>query len=138
LAGKSVTLSGWKAVVVLLFVGGFVAFRAVTSHAQLDTQGRAALERWVQAEVERPILADTTRSMMAKDSALQLASTVKIKSIGVRGLLTNAIVRIELAPSPALPPGTKLVRYYHMQYSSLTGWSHHGTAYAWDWYLAAF
>lgn len=60
-----------------------------------------------------------------------------IRSLAVRGPLHNAVVRVELAPNAALPPGTDLVRYYRMQYSALTGWRHHGDATVINWYLAA-
>ncbi len=46
----------------------------------------------------------------------------------VRGPLNNAVVRVELAPNPAVPPRTDLVRYYRMRYSDLTGWTHRGNA----------
>ena len=126
------------AVLVLLCVAGAGAFRITTARAKVDTQGRAALERWLQAELIRPILADTTRSLAERGAAIQQASSVTIRSLAVRGPLSNAVVRVELAPNPALPPGTDLVRYYHAQYSDLTGWRHHGSATKMDWYLAAF
>jgi hypothetical protein len=135
---KTVTFTGWKALVVLLVVAGAVAFRITTARAKVDTQGRAQLERWVQDELIRPILADTTRSLSDQAAAIQQASSVTIRSLAVRGSLNNAVVRVELARNAALPPGTDLVRYYRMQYSDLTGWRHHGNATKMDWYLAAF
>jgi hypothetical protein len=132
------TLTGWKALLVLAVVAGVIGFRIATARAQIGTQGRAALERWVQAELTRPILADTTRSLAERGAAINQASSVTIRSLAVRGPLSNAVVRVELAPNPALPPGTDLVRYYRMQYSDLTGWRHHGSATKLDWYLAAF
>lgn len=138
MSGKTVTLSGWKAVLVLVVLGGVVVFRELTARTRIDTQGRAALERWVQAEVIRPILADTTLSLADRGAALAQASSVTIRSLAVRGRLSHAVVRVELAPSPALPPGTALVRYYWVQYSDLTGWMHNGDATVVNWYLAAF
>lgn len=138
MSGKTVALSGWKAVVVLILVAGVAGVRVTTAHAKIDTQGRAALERWVQEQMIRPILADSTRSLKERATAALKASSVTIRSLKVRGPLNNAVVRVELAPSPALPPGTDLVRYYHMRYSRISGWTHHGRATATDWYLAAF
>jgi hypothetical protein len=132
------TITGWKALVVLAIAAGVIGFRIATARAQIDTQGRAALERWVQAELIRPILTDTSQSLAARGAAINQASSVTIRSLAVRGPLSNAVVRVELAPNPALPPGTGLVRYYRMQYSNLTGWRHHGSATVVDWYLAAF
>ncbi len=136
--GKTVTLTGWKAVLVLVIVVGAVGFRVVTARAKLDTQGRAALEAWVQGEMIRPILGDTTRSLAERGAAIVKASSVTIRSLAVRGPLDDAVVRAELAPSPSLPPGTDLVRYYRMRYSEITGWTHYGRATVLSWYLAAF
>ena len=137
MSAKTGTLTGWKALVVLAVVAGVIGFRIATARAQLSTQGRAALERWVQAELIRPILADTTQSLSDQAAAIQQASSVTIRSLAVRGSLNNAVVRVELAPNAALPPGTPLVRYYRMQYSELAGWMHHGNGTVIDWYLAA-
>jgi hypothetical protein len=136
--GKTVTLTGWKAVLVLVVLVGAVVFRVSTARAKLDTQGRATLEAWVQGELIRPILGDTTRSLVERGAAILQASTVTIRSLAVRGPLDDAVARVELAPSPALPPGTDLVRYYRVQYSEITGWTHHGRANVLSWYLAAF
>lgn len=138
MAGKTVTLSGWKAVLVLLVVVGVAGFRVMTAHAQLNTQGRAELQHWVQSELVRPIVADTTQSLAEEGAALQKANSVKVRSLKVHGPLNNAVVRVELAPSPGLPPGTPLVRYYRVQYSTISGWTPHGNATALSWYLAAF
>jgi hypothetical protein len=136
--GKTLSLTGWKAVLVLAVVVGVGGFRLTTARTKIDAQGRAALEAWIRAEAVRPILADTTRSLAQEGAALSKASSVTIRSLAVRGPLRNAVVRVELAPSPALPPGTKLVRYYHMRYSQTSGWTNRGSATAMDWHLAAF
>ncbi len=138
MSGGNVTLTGWKAVVVLVVVAGVVVFRVTTARAKLDTQGRAALETWVQQEMIRPILADTTRSLQERGNAVLRATSVTIRSLAVRGSLDDAVVRVELEPNPALPPGTDLVRYYRMSYSEITGWRHRGPSSKLSWYLSAF
>jgi hypothetical protein len=132
------TLSGWKAVPVLVVLVGVAVFRVTTARDKLDTQGRAALETWVQQEMVRPILADTTRSLAERGTAALEASSVSIRSLAVRGPLNNAVVRVELAASPSLPPGTELIRYYRMRYTAISGWTHRGRATVLNWYLAAF
>lgn len=138
MSGTTLTIKGWKAVLVLLVLAGVGLFRITTASARLDAQARAKLEAWVQAELIRPILADSARSLEEKGAAITQASSVNIRSLAVRGKLSNAVVRVELAPNAALPPGTDLVRYYRMQYSSLIGWKHRGNATQLAWYLAAF
>jgi hypothetical protein len=135
---RTMTFTGWKAVLVLVVLVGAAVFRVSTARAKLDTQGRAALEAWVQGEIIRPILADTTRSLSERGAAIQEASSVSIRSLAVRGPLSKAVVRVELTPNPALPPGTDLVRYYRMRYSEITGWTHLGSTNVLSWYLAAF
>lgn len=137
MAAKTVKLSGWKLLLALIVVGGVAGYRVVTARAKLDTQGRAALTHWVQAEVVRPILADTSKSLEDQAAALEQASDVTIKSLAVRGPLRHAVVRVELNPSPALPPGTPLVRYYRVHYTDGIGWFHDGDTTALRWDLAA-
>jgi hypothetical protein len=138
MSGKTLRLTGGKAVLALVVLAGVAGFRIMTARVTIDTQGRAALETWVRDELIRPILADTTRSLSERGAATARASSVTIRSLEVRGPLNDAVVRVELAPSPALPPGTDLARYYHVQYSDLTGWRHHGSATTMDWFVAAF
>lgn len=137
MSGKTVTVSGWKAVLLLIVIAVVAGFRIMTAHAKLDTQARARMERWVQAELIRPIIADTTKSLAEQGAALEQTSSVTIKSIAVRGPLSHAIMRVELNPSPALPPGTKMIRYYRTHYTDGIGWFHDGNATVLLWYLAA-
>lgn len=135
---NTIRLNGWKAVLVLLIVAGVGGYRVTTARAKIDTQGRAALEQWVQMELIRPLLADTTRSLQEQGAAIAQASSVTIRSLAVRGRLSDAVVRVELAPNPALPPGADLVRFYRMRYTTISGWTHRGSATRLAWYLAAF
>lgn len=137
MAVKTVKISGIKAVLVLLVLGGMAAYRFINSRTTLDTQGRAALQMWVQDELIRPIVADTSRSLAEQGAALAQATSVKVKSISVHGSLDNAVVRVELAPNPALPPGSPLVRYYRARYTMISGWTHRGSSTVLSYYLAA-
>ncbi|HKI96164.1 MAG TPA: hypothetical protein VJ992_12830 [Gemmatimonadales bacterium] len=133
----AVKLSGWRLLLALVVVAGVGVYRVETAHAKLDTQARARLQRWVQAEVIRPIIADTTKTLAEQGAALEQASTVTVKSVAVRGPLSDAIMRVELNPSPALPPGTPLVRYYRTHYTDGIGWFHDGNSTRLLWDLAA-
>lgn len=133
---QGVTLTGWKAVVALVVVAALVGIRWTTARRALDTQGRQALEEWVALELQRPLLADSTLSMEEQARAILDAGEVRIRSLSARGPLDDLVVRVELEPSPGLPAGTELVRYYRMEYSTLTGWRHRGDAGALTWYLS--
>jgi hypothetical protein len=135
---KTVTLKGWKAVAALVAIVGFAGFRMYSARTTLDTQGRETLEVWIRSEVLSPILADTTRPLAERGAALLEASQVSIRSLAARGPLDDMVVKVELDPNPAYPPGTGLVRYYRMSYSTVVGWMYEGNASVVSWYLAAF
>ena len=138
MSNNSITLTGWKAVVVLVAIAGFVGFRWITARDALNTEGRQVLEEWIAMELIRPILADTARALGERGEAVLGASTVRIRSMSGRGPLENMVVKVELEPSSELPPGTELVRYYRMEYSTLTGWRHRGNGSALSYHLAIF
>ena len=135
---KTVTLTGWKAVVVLVVIVGVVAVRVVTARARLETEGREALRAWVVGEVQRGLLADSTLSLQERGAALVQASTITIVSLEARGPLDDAVVRVRLAPHAAYPSDAEVVRYYRMQFSEITGWTYYGRANVVSWYLALF
>lgn len=135
---RTVTLRGWKAVAAILVFGGFLGFRWMTARQALDGQGRSALEDWIALEIQRPLLADTTIPLAERGQAVLGASEVTIRSLKARGRLDNLVVRAEIEPDSGFPPGTELVRYYRMQYSSITGWRHRGPASALSFYLTLF
>ena len=135
---KTVTLTGWKAVAAIVVVLGFVGFRMVTARRALDTEGRQVLEEWIAGELIRPILADSARALEERGEAVLAASKVRIRSMSGHGSLDDLVVKVELEPSADLPPGTELVRYYRMEYSSITGWRHRGYASAVSYYLSIF
>ena len=132
------TLTGWKAALALALLVGVGFFRMETARTRLDAQGRAALETRVQDEMIRPIFADTTRSLADRGAAAAGASSIRIRSLAVRGPVSPAMARVELAPNSALPPGTRLLRYHRVRYTQIPGWRERGTATRLDWYLAAF
>ena len=135
---NTVTLTGWKAVAAIVLVLGFVGFRWVTARDALDTEGRQVLEEWIAGELLRPILADTARSLEDRGQAALGASKVSIRAMSGRGSLDDLVVKVELEPSDDLPAGTELIRYYRMEYSSLTGWRHRGNSTALSYYLSIF
>jgi hypothetical protein len=135
---KTVTLTGWKAVVVLVALVGVVGVRVATARARLDTEGREALRAWVVGEVQRGLLADTTLGLRERGDALLRAGTIAIESLDARGPLDDTVVRVRVAPNAAYPSDTELVRYYRMQFSEITGWTYHGRTNRVGWVLALF
>ena len=135
---RTMKITGWKAVPVILLVVGFGGYRFLTARQALDTQGREELETWIAAELIRPMLADSTTSLAERGEAILGASQTEIRNLSARGSLENLVVRVELEPNDAYPPDTELVRYYRMTHSVVTGWRHRGSASALRYYLALF
>ncbi|MCU7960760.1 MAG: hypothetical protein KZQ58_12360 [gamma proteobacterium symbiont of Bathyaustriella thionipta] len=133
-----IKLNGWGAVIAIIAMIVFVVFRYNTASHELQTQGVEALKTWVAAEYSRYHLARKDASLQEKADALISAADIEILSINERGPLDSPIVRVELAPNKAHPPGTPYVRYYHMEYSTLAGWRHKGDASVWRYRLALF
>ncbi len=135
---KSFTLTGWNAVAALVLVVGFIGFRWFTMQQSLDTQGREYLEEWIAMELRRPLLADTLTNLEERGQAVLDAGNVRIRSLSGHGTRDDLVVKVELEPSPDLPPGTELVRYYRLEHSMLLGWQHRGDATAISYYLSIF
>ena len=138
MSAKTLKITGWKAVPHILIVVGFGIFRFVSARQALDTQGREVLEDWIAGELIRPILADSTASLGERGEAVLGAAQVEIRNLSARGSLEDLVVRVELEPNEAYPPGTELVRYYRMTHSLVTGWRHRANSSALSYYLALF
>jgi hypothetical protein len=144
----SVQLTGSRAWVVAVLIIGLIALRSFNARTTLDTQGRETLREWVALELQRPLLDEASAGMESGEmdeaamegqaQAILAAGDVRIASMRAKGPLDDLVVRIELEPSPGLPPGTERVRYYRMEYSSVTGWRHRGDATALSWYLKIY
>ena len=124
------TFTGGKAVAVLLLFVAFSGYRWMSARDALNSEGRQYLEEWIALELQRPILADTTRSVGERGEAVLAAGNVRIRSMSSMGPLGDMVVKVELEPSPDLPPGTELVRYYRLEYGTFTGWQHRGNLHA--------
>ena len=135
---QQIQLTGSKALIVGVLIVGLMALRSFNAATTLDTQGRDTLQEWVMLELQRPILADESLSLEAKGEAVLKAGNVRIASMKAKGPMDDLVVRIELEPSPDLPPGTELVRYYRMEYSTITGWRHRGNATALSYYIKIY
>ena len=103
-----------------------------------DAQGREALEEWITAEILREVLADSALPLIERGEALLAAGDVRIASLEARGGLDDVVVRVELEPGSAVPDDGERVRYYRMEYGSITGWTHRADTDAVGWWLALF
>ena len=132
-----IKLTGWKAVLVALVVLGFLGFRYTTAVQTLDTDGRQAISEWVAAEYQRYHLARTDLSEGDKAALLLKTESVDLVSLEARGRPERMAVRVEIEPNVAHPPGTPYVRYYTLEYSTVTGWRHKGDITALQYHLTS-
>ena len=117
---------------------GFIVLRSFFIHSAIDQDAVPLVKKWVTAEFERYQLARTDLSAEEKGSMLQQARQVEFSSFNARGSAKGTIVRVEIKPNPAMPPGTQLVRYYRMRYNLMTGWERTPRPASAGQYLLAF
>jgi hypothetical protein len=133
-----IRLKGWQAVVVLLAIVAFLGFRFATARATVGTEGAEVLRQWVAAEYQRYHLDRTDLSDEERARVLLATDSVRFRTVSGRGSPDDMVVRVEIEPSSAHPPDTPYVRYYRMEYSTVTGWHHRGNVTALAYHLAFF
>ena len=121
-----IKLTGWKALLVVIALVGFLGFRYVTAVQALDTEGREMIEQWIAAEYQRYHLARTDISDEEKVALLLQTQSIELTSLQARGQPKHMSVRVEIAPNAAHPPGSPYVRYFRMDHSMTAGWRHRG------------
>ena len=117
-----IKLSGWKALLAILLLLGFVGFRYASVAQSLDTDGRQAISDWIASEYQRYHLARTDLSDEDKAAILLQTKNVELLSLDARGKPELIAVRVEIAPNAAHPPGMPYIRYFRMEYSFSEGW----------------
>ena len=134
----TIQLTGMKAVLALVALFGIVGFQWVSADKSLPTEGRTVLENWIQLEFQRDILDDSGSGLEERGEALLGATEIRIASLSAHGSPDDLVVRVELRPDPAIPPGTDMTRYYAIEHSVLTGWGTPNHASALSYYLRFF
>ena len=135
MSSKQIKIKGAPALLILVAIVAFAGFRLMGARQTLDTDGREILRQWISAEYIRYHLDRTDLTDEERASILLAADTVNF-SVSARGRPSRTIVRVEIDPGRAHPPGSPTVRYYRMSYSTITGWRHNGHTTAVGYYLA--
>jgi hypothetical protein len=131
-------VTGWKAVVLIIVVLGLGGYRLASARSSLSDEGTDVLKTWVSTEYQRYYLAQDDLSQDEKARFLIGAAEVEFRSVSARGSGDNIVVRVEIEPSEFQPPGTKLVRYFRMEHSMITGWRHRSDVTAFSYYTKLF
>ena len=123
-----IRLGGWKAVVVgviALAVGTFFFLKS-RSMSQEDLQ---AVVQILESDYARHGLGEVKAAMATgadpaapAEEMLARSGRVRLTSIRAKGSSTEPIVRVEIEVDGKEPPDGRPVRYFHMRYSTLTGW----------------
>ncbi len=133
-----IKLTGGKAIVVALLALGALGFKYVTALSTLDSEGAAVLQRWISAEYQRHNLQRVGLNDEQRAELLLSLQTLRLRDVAARGTPDDLIVRVEIEPHPAQPPGAELIRYFRMRHSVVSGWLTPERAYAHNYYLKLF
>ncbi|WP_455210912.1 hypothetical protein [Kaarinaea lacus] len=121
-----------------IFLAGITTWFC-SSAISLNPTSENVVKNSIAAEYQRYHLSRQDLSAEQKASLLQAIQKMKIRSLSARGEPQNhLIVRVEVEPTTAQPPGLSNVLYYQLKYSSLTGWASDGRTTAENYYLFDF
>lgn len=118
-----VQLTGWKAIAVCLLVVSFVIWKYLAANQALQAQGANDIRQWIAGEYTQyhaDALQDYSRSAEERAELLGAIQNVQLQSLQARGSAERLIVKVEIEPSLATPPGSSLVRYYEVSFDPLT------------------
>ena len=105
----------------------------------LNPISESVVKNSIAAEYQRYHLSRTDLSPSQKANVLSAIQNIKIRSLTARGEPQHRlIVRVEVEPITAQPPGLSTILYYQLKYSSLTGWASEGRTTAENYYLSDF
>ncbi len=125
-----IKITGWKAVVVLLIIVAFAAYRFQAARATLPTDGADELKLWLSSEYIAEGLPAPEQAIESNDSAavsnmaneVLSRDRVTFRKIAARGLMDDIVVRVDIQVDGGAPPVGSRVRYFRMHYSTITGW----------------
>ncbi len=143
---RTIRLTGWKALVALAVLAGFLGYRSYAMRATLATEAADELRLWLGAEYQAAGLPALERALAAGDRAAAERSATEILArdriafvdLRARGTPDDVVVRAEIAVDGRPPPVGAAVRYFRMQYSAVTGWRLARETTAVSYYLRIF
>lgn len=117
-------LTGGKAVVAGILVIVFLIWKYQAANQALQTQGVEDIKQWLISEYSQyhmASLSDFSLPDEERTALLDAIQNITFRSVSARGPRDGMIVKVEIEPSIAVPPGSALTRYYEVSYSVLTG-----------------
>lgn len=135
---KIAELRGWSAVVVLVAVVAFGAWRTQAARRSLDTDAREQVEMWLKARYARMALAEVGEGTPTEEQVQRILASgrVEIVSLEARGTAGDMVVKAEATVDGEPPPDGEPVTYWRMTHSALTGWTVESSTSVLGWWLA--
>ncbi len=138
-----IKLTGWKAVLVLVAVAGFLGYRYYALHTTVATEAADELRFWLAAEYMAaglPALEQAVESgdaVAAEIQAQEILARERIEftELSARGSPEDVVVRAEILVDGRAPPVGEPVRYFRMEHSMVTGWRMQREVHAISYYL---
>ena len=138
-----IKLTGWKAVLVLVAVAGFLGYRYHTLHTTVATEAADELRFWLAAEYMAaglPALEQAVESGDAVAAEIQAQDIlarerIEFTELSARGSPEDVVVRAEILVDGRAPPVGGPVRYFRMEHSMVTGWRMQREVHAISYYL---
>ncbi len=138
-----IKLTGWKAVLVIVAVAGFLGYRYYTLHTTVATEAADELRFWLAAEYMAaglPALEQAVESgdaVAAEIQAQEILARERIEftELSARGSPEDVVVRAEILVDGRAPPVGGPVRYFRMEHSMVTGWRMQREVHAISYYL---
>lgn len=143
----NVKLTGWKAIVAIVAVIGFLGFKFNMQTEALQTEGVEEISKWLQLESARAVIPDMEKAIEnPRQNEEYLAQMVddlqeenfEVVSVTRRGVDKNIIARVEVSYKGEVPSDGMNIRYLRMNYSMVAGWRVERETSKWNYYLASF
>jgi hypothetical protein len=117
-----IQLTGFKAVLAIVALVGFVGFRFLTAASSIETDAAEELRFWLQAEYSRGIMASHPEPTEEEAQQLLALQHIEFIEINGRGTPKDMAVRVKIRVDGSPPPSGPEVRYYRMEHSMVFGW----------------
>ncbi len=134
----TVKVTGFKAVIVILALVGFVGFRFVSAKSSIETDAAQELKMWLQAEYTSRYLADDPEPDEETAAEILALTDIQFSEITGRGALDDMVVRVRIRVDGSAPQYGNEIRYFRMDYSVVLGWSYQHEVSKWSYYLNFF
>ncbi|WP_196434526.1 hypothetical protein [Methylomonas sp. LL1] len=101
----------------------FLVFRLFFAHLSIDPEATDVLKRWISAEYTRYHVDRQDITLAEKAERLTQSQTIDFLSVEARGKPDRMVFRVVIAPNPAQPPNSPMIRYFRLEHSLLLGWN---------------